>query len=361
MEQCTRCGHALGVGRFCINCGHPVHLLAPEGDDWRSSTAERARDSLSPPTEVAPARQAPPPPAPPAPPAPTPPGGPAVPPPAYYAPTEARFPLFADEAAPTVVSPAPPIWTGQPAAAPVDEARRRRLLPWVAVATALLLVLVATLGVVLLVRGSDSPESAADPPRAGAGDSSAPGSPDPTPAESATDASPPPSPPATDATPGEPRDVASLATAVPPETAAPSRDVQGNVVRYGGFNMLDGQPDTAWRMPGKGSGRDVMFLLNGTFTLDQVGLINGYAKVSPGYDGYTANRRIKAVQWIFSDGTTVRQNLGEDRGLQTIPVDHVVTDVVTLRILKVTSPAKGPAGRDYTAISDIALVGTPAS
>ena len=84
MSSCTSCGHQLGVGRFCTNCGAPVDSSTPDGtpvstpvtpapseDDWRTDTAERrlsqaAADPRTPPAAVAP----PPPP---------------------------RYPLFADE------------------------------------------------------------------------------------------------------------------------------------------------------------------------------------------------------------------------------------------------------------------------
>ena len=84
MSSCTSCGHQLGVGRFCTNCGAPVDSATPDGtpdgtpdapppsgDDWRTDTAERtlsqaAADPRTPPAAVAP----PPPP---------------------------RYPLFADE------------------------------------------------------------------------------------------------------------------------------------------------------------------------------------------------------------------------------------------------------------------------
>ena len=29
MTSCARCGHELGIGRFCLNCGHPVGAPAP--------------------------------------------------------------------------------------------------------------------------------------------------------------------------------------------------------------------------------------------------------------------------------------------------------------------------------------------
>jgi hypothetical protein len=32
MSTCARCGHELGVGRFCTNCGHPIGAPVPESE-----------------------------------------------------------------------------------------------------------------------------------------------------------------------------------------------------------------------------------------------------------------------------------------------------------------------------------------
>ena len=32
MTTCARCGHDLGIGRYCLNCGHPVGEPVPEGE-----------------------------------------------------------------------------------------------------------------------------------------------------------------------------------------------------------------------------------------------------------------------------------------------------------------------------------------
>ena len=40
--------------------------------------------------------------------------------------------------------------------------------------------------------------------------------------------------------------------------------------------------------------------------------------------------------------------------------DRVSTTTITLRLLEVSPPLAGPQGRNYTAISDLALVGSPA-
>src|SRR3954468_18851611 len=67
MSSCTSCGHQLGVGRFCTNCGAPVDSSTPDGTpvstpvtdgDWRTDTAERlppaATDPRTPPAAAAP-------------------------------------------------------------------------------------------------------------------------------------------------------------------------------------------------------------------------------------------------------------------------------------------------------------------
>ena len=32
MSTCARCGHELGVGRFCTNCGHPIGQPVPASE-----------------------------------------------------------------------------------------------------------------------------------------------------------------------------------------------------------------------------------------------------------------------------------------------------------------------------------------
>ena len=245
MSSCTSCGHQLGVGRFCTNCGAPVDSSTPDGtpvstpvtpapsdDDWRTDTAERrlsqaAADPRTPPAAVAP----PPPP---------------------------RYPLFADEV--EGYTPYGPLTTttSEPAAEPeaadadasepaepaepeyepydydydYDEERRSPVL-WI-VAAALVLVLV-TAGWWFLVRDDGSDPAADD---GGTGQSAQePG------------------------TSGEDVDVAGRASAKAPKTATPNEDVNGDQVSYDASNMLDGVADTAWRAPGDGTGMKLTFTL----------------------------------------------------------------------------------------------------
>ena len=299
MTVCVRCGHGLGVGRFCTNCGHPVGAPAPDvaADPvtWRTDTAER----------------------------------PAV----ARHPEPARYPLYADEAAPAETR-------SHHAATP----RRTEWPVWLGVA--LVLVLLAGLGVWLLFGGEDRRNASAHPTSGRSADG---------------DASPSlPALPSPSEEPGEPSDVARFATVVVPATAAPNQDTQGNLVRYEGRNMLDGVPETTWRMPGDGSGETIVLTLDAPTTVTTLGIVNGYAKTSGPFDWYAGNRRVLSVVWELDDGTTLSQDLEETRGLQTIEVpDGVTTDTVRLTLVAVSPPGTGRERRDYTAISEVSILGVP--
>jgi hypothetical protein len=349
MSSCTSCGHQLGVGRFCTNCGAPVDSSTPDAppvstpvsipatppppdDDWRTDTAERrlsaaAADPRTPPAAVAP----PPPP---------------------------RYPLFADEV--EGYTPYGPLTTTGTEPAPVepeqeayeepdyeepeydaytyeyDDGRRSPVL-WILVA-ALVLVLVAS-GWWFLVRDDGSDPTAED---GGSGQSQEP--------KAGADGV----------------EVAGRASAKAPKTAPPNEDVNGDQVSYDASNMLDGVPDTAWRSPGDGTGMKLTFTLSEPTELHEVGLVNGYAKTSTDgngrtFDWYLGNRRIQTVTWVFDDGSKVRQELTETRDVQLVDVPDVVTKKVVLRIGTVSAPGKGKAARDFTAISEVSFLGDPES
>ena len=160
-----------------------------------------------------------------------------------------------------------------------------------------------------------------------------------------------------------PADVVDLADNVSadvPAVAPPGRDTRNKPVRYGPQNLFDNRPRTAWRMPGDGAGETLTFTLGQDAVLTEVGLINGYAKVDGPENWYQANRRIRAVQWEFDDGTRVTQTLNEQGALQVLAIDPVKTSTVRLHLLSVSQPAAGAKGRNYTAISEISLRGAPA-
>ena len=293
MRFCVSCGHELGVGRFCTNCGHPIGQPIDQG--WRTDTAER--------------------PAVPVPPAP---------------PPAPRYPLFADE-------------VEEPSAA-AHRRPSRPSRPWgLWAAAALALVVVAGLGVWLLT-GDDSGPDARRPTS-----SQPPASSDPA------------SSPSQDGPGHDPARVTAEASVEVPRTAPPGQDVSGNRVDYAGENLLDGIPETTWRMPGDGTGEELVITLAAETRLRSVGLVNGYAKTARDAEGreldwYHGNRRVTSVEWVFDDGTTITQDLDDTTAVQSVDVE-VTTTTVTLRLVAVSAPGSGRAARDYTAISDVSLVG----
>jgi hypothetical protein len=207
----------------------------------------------------------------------------------------------------------------------------------------LVLVLVVGLGIWLLTRDDDATTADRGPAvKASPGASHSPSK------------SPSDEPPA-------PGDVTADSTVEVPATAPPNQDVQGNRVDYVADNMLDGVPETCWRMAGDATGDELTITLPGKTTVRSVGLINGYAKTAQDAQGreldwYHGNRRVLSVEWVFDDGTTVSQDLDDTTAVQSIDIDDVTTSTITLRLVSVSKPGTGRASRDYTAISDLLII-----
>jgi hypothetical protein len=267
---------------------------------------------------------------------------PVEPPPApQLSPAGARYPLFADEVDSVGVSTSGRVLTA-PVPAPAEPTRPRlpaigvvpprRGAPVVWLMLGALLVGALVLGGWLLLRGLSSadPHRSGDSPTAGA--------------------------------PAAGENVAATATANAPVTRKPGVDTVGNKTSYAASNMLDGDPSTSWQMPGDGTEKELTFTLARSTHLTEVGLINGYAKKAEQggktLDWYAGNRRVLAVEWLFDDGTRVRQDLAETTDLQTRSVD-VTTKTVRLRLVEVSDPGTGPAARNMTPISEVSLTGTP--
>lgn len=349
---CSSCGHELGVGRFCTNCGRPVPGRHPEAV-----------------------------PAPDAPPAPVAEGAPAaptavVPPPVGQLPPSPRYPLYAD-APPTAAPPADPYPTvvrpsggpttslppvGPPTRSPRDERRPAPgWLPWLV--ALVLLALVAGIGGYLLV-GSGDDDRADD--RAGdrAGKEQTTDGPS---ADGATEPDQPDQPdssgsggPVAAPDPADVVDLTGVVSAEVPAVAPPSRDRANRPVSFVPENMWDDRPRTSWRMPGDGTGRTLTFDLGQDVVLTEVGMINGYAKVDGPDNWYRGNRRIRAVQWEFDDGTRITQEFADDQQIQMADIGPVATRTVRVHLLTVTPPGRGDNGRDFTAISEIRFLGAPA-
>ncbi len=323
MEVCASCGHPLGVGRFCTNCGHRV------GEEPAQA------------------------------------GPPTLPPSAVEPPPQARYPLFADDvperapasapaSRPPPALPPPPTPAPQPVVPtrPQPPGRTHRSgggwLPWAVGTVALLLF--ALIGALLLLDDDDS-DGARDEATGDRTTESSRAKPD-------RRRSPNPSdePPAGKG----PLDVAQYAGVSVPDTAPPNVDVSGNPVRYEARNMVDEAPHTCWRMPGSGEDDEIIFTFLEPVEITEVGIVNGYAKSSGDLDWYAGNRRVLQVEWVFDDGTSVEQSLETTRDLQRLTLDAVTTTTITLRLLDVSEPGGGRSARNYTAISEVSLVGEPA-
>ncbi|HWJ11546.1 MAG TPA: zinc ribbon domain-containing protein [Nocardioides sp.] len=344
---CTSCGHELGVGRFCTNCGRPVPGRHPEA---------------VPAPDVPPAPVTARPPAPPT---------AVVPPPVGALPPAPRYPLFAETGSAdpqaTVARPAagagttslPPVGppTGAPHGLPAGAGRTTpRWIPWLV--ALVLLALIGGVGGYLLASGDDTGDRAGD--RAGDQQTLDPSDPS---GEGATEPDQPDSSgtggPVADPDPADVVDLSAELTAEVPAVAPPSRDRADQPVLFDPENMWDGKPRTSWRMPGDGTGTTLVFDLGRDVVITEVGMINGYAKVDGPDNWYRGNRRIRAVQWEFDDGTRITQELGERQRIQTIDVGPVATRTVRVHLLEVTPPGQGPDGRDFTAISEIRFLGAP--
>jgi hypothetical protein len=246
----------------------------------------------------------------------------------------------------------------RPATATSEPARRRPTPAWIAWAVVgALLVVAAFVGARLALGPADQDTSATDAaPPAKAEGSQAP-EPDrgeqrarPTPTGSST-------PPALE----DSVDLTSRAAASVPAAAAPNNDVTGDLVTFGGDNLLDRDSSTCWRTAGDATGETLTFTFESPVTVTAVGLVNGYAKTSVdgagrAFDWYAGNRRVLRVEWLI-EGNVFSQPLGETRQQQTMLVAPTSTTTVGLRLVAVTPPGLGPTGRDYTAISSVALGG----
>jgi hypothetical protein len=267
VTTCARCGHELGIGRFCLNCGHPAGEPVPADE------------------------------------------------PRFDVPDDAPLPDQAGSGAPSWLTS----W------------------PTLAIGAVLVVILFAVLASCL---GGD------DEPAVG---------------DAATETASPEA----EAQPARPVDLTSTLRVTAPPAAPATTDLDGQLVAYEPRRMLDASPATSWRTAGDATGETLTFTLAEPSTIRRVGLINGYARQVPSgaslVDWYPNNRRITAVEWVFDDGTVVRQDLVEKPKLQRLTIDPVTTSTVQLRLLRVTPPGPGALGRDYTAISDILIAGTPAA
>jgi hypothetical protein len=154
----------------------------------------------------------------------------------------------------------------------------------------------------------------------------------------------------------EPQPVKAVA-AIASATAPPAVTGCNRPVSYEPALVVDGDPTTAWRVPGDGIGQRVQVTLERPTRLLQVGLLPGYARVDPctKVDRFVQMRRISQVRWIFDGGAAIRQSFEDRPAMQSIAVD-VVTKSVTVEVVATTEDPE----LDYTPISEIRLGGLAA-
>lgn len=344
------CGAELGVGRFCLNCGHPVGAPAPEVLEHPPiAPPVQAAD----PTPVAPT---------------SPPDLAAEEPvatPAATSPAPSEAPARGTAPTSAVVPPPRHEWDPREDLLPYEEVddlddapiRGRAWIFWVAGAV----LLVAVVFLLLRAFGTDgedvSTDTATDAAAGAAGDTSGPA-----PDDAASDAPEEATAEATEVPRGVGRLVQLVdgATFTVPSTAPPTTDFDGNLVAYEAGQMGDGDPTTTWRTAGAAELQEIRVTLPQESVVTRVGMINGYAKKVAGVDWYPHNRRILSVTWAFDDGTRVEQTFAERPGMQRMKLTPVQTGTVVVTINTVTPPGAGSLGRDYTAVSEISIIGRQA-
>lgn len=376
VDTCVACGAELGVGRFCLNCGHrigapaPVRLeQAPAPSPATVTATAPARDRPAPAGEAPPevsdspaedaaedAADSPADSAPDTDRSPVP-----VVPPVQAADPTAVTPTSPPDVAPAEPGPPPsrrPTWDPHEELLPYEEVddvdgdlpvRGLAWLGWVLGAA----LLVGLAFLLLRVFDTDGDEVASDPADGATGTSQAP---DPG-AESTDGAEPTDDGGEAPAGVGKAFDLARGATFEVPGTAPPTTDFDGNLVAYEASQMGDGNPATAWRTAGDATGETITVTLTEPGVVTRVGLVNGYAKQVAGVDWYPNNRRTVAVTWGFDDGSSIEQTFAELPTMQRLKVPPVETATVTITINAVTPPGPGSLGRDYTAISEVSVTG----
>jgi hypothetical protein len=227
----------------------------------------------------------------------------------------------------------------------------------IAGAALVLLVVIAGAGygVASAVRGDE-----AAVPTAGSGSAAPPTEPAAprAPSESPTDAAPPSSAMSSGAPSSAPTRPLQPVSVSADCTAPPAQDSLQRTVTYEPWRVTDGVQETAWRCTGSAVGQRLYLHFDAPVTVTSVGLVPGYDKVDPadGIDRFTENRTITAVRWSFDDGSSVRQEIpSPSRDLAQVTLDSAVR--TTTVVLQVASTGNDGARRDYTAISEVEILG----
>lgn len=293
MAVCGSCGYK--VSGLAIECGRcHASIPVPSTPETAAIPVPAGRVESAPPAALPPAAALPPPP-----------------------PPSSMLPPSSPDRPSTLLSPAPP---PPPAADAAPEDRGHVSRGVIAIVAAAAVIVVAMIVVIAVGQsGPDEPAAGEQPVTA--------------------------------------TELAAGAEVEVPGTAPDGVDSGGNAVTYAAANLVDGDPETAWRVEGDASGEEIVLTLPAARTVTEVGIVNGYAKVDEesGDRRYGQNRRVLAATWLFDDGTEATYELEETVEAQTFTLDNPVeTATVRVRIDEVSDPG----GRDFTAISELSIAGS---
>lgn len=124
-------------------------------------------------------------------------------------------------------------------------------------------------------------------------------------------------------------------------------------------NALDGVLDTAWRVPGDGRQAFLLIEFQTPLVLTEIQIVPGYAKIDPcdGTNRFFQNRRVRQVEITFSDGVSVPGEFRDSTDFQSVLFEPHLTEWVRITVLETYTQPAGSAGRDFTPISEVRLVG----
>jgi len=134
------------------------------------------------------------------------------------------------------------------------------------------------------------------------------------------------------------------------------------VVSFAASNVADGRFDTAWRVPGDGSGQSLTFHWSTPVTIKEVCVAVGYDKVDPvtGEDRFLQNRRPTLLRVTPDPENPAHENgasIDTDPAKRTLQCEdgYVGAPVTSFSVTILSSSA---ASREFTAISEVVIKGS---
>lgn len=137
-----------------------------------------------------------------------------------------------------------------------------------------------------------------------------------------------------------------------------SVDSLGNITTFVASNAVDGDYETAWRVPGDGRGQYLLLEFAQPMIVSEIRIVPGYAKIDPrdNTNRFYQNRRVVRVRIETSDGIPIEATFVDAPIAQPIPLNGVTTNTIRVIIIETTDPG-AVNGRDFTPISEIEVYG----